>query len=432
MEIILGPFHPYLENAFVGEILRYKNEDTLSPLLILVPSDSLRRRLKILLARERGLNLLNVHILTFYQLSLRLLEERHGKAAPSSQDSSLLEEILRQVIKMRLPGAAPFAGLEEKAGGAAALWQTLRDLKDGAVDPAVALEAARGNLFEEATEGIEKLLVLFQTFLSGCQTWNLRDYADLDVMALELAPASVYLKRFARVFYYGFYDLTQLQLDIFQSVARQYPTTLFFPLVHDKPKHSAWTFAGRFYERYMHGLAEGESVRNLVPPERMATHASLLPIFAEDAGTRGKTKLDNFSVEIFSCFGGREEIDAAAKEILRLVSDEKFSFEEIGVVGRSLDPYLSSIKEIFSRHSIPMMASAEEPLVHHPLAKAALLLINLPLKGYLRSHVIDLFDSPFFNNASSVADGIAPRPDLWDLATRGLGIGKGLEEWRRL
>ena len=433
MQTILGPFHPHLEDALVEEILRYKRDFSLSPLLILVPSDSLRRRLKVLLARERGLNLLNLHILTFHQLSLRLLEDCRGAPVQPLQDNSLLEQILRQIMRMGLPGAAPFTGLEKKVGGCAALWQTLRDLKDGAVNPAMALEAVRGDLFEEATEGVERLFTLFQTFLSCCEQWNLRDYADLDLMALEQISSSAYLKQFDRIFYYGFYDLTQVQLDLFQSVARQYPTTLFFPLVHERPQHPAWTFAERFYERYVHGLADGRSeTRNLIAaPERHAAHASLLPLFAEEP-ERLRPPLDDFPVTIFSCFSAREEIDTVAKEILRLVCEENFSFDQIGVVGRALEPYLPSIKEIFAGHSIPLTASAEEPLVQHPLAKASLLLINLPLKGYLRSHVIDLFDSPFFNDRSSAPEKIAPRPDLWDLATRRLGISKGIDEWRRL
>ena len=57
----------------------------LSPLLILTPSDLLRRRLKILLSRERRLALLNVQLLTFYQLSLRLQAESSGAAAGAAQ-----------------------------------------------------------------------------------------------------------------------------------------------------------------------------------------------------------------------------------------------------------------------------------------------------------------------------------------------------------
>lgn len=75
MHIILGPFHPDLENAIVEDILQHKKADLLCPLLILTPSDLVRRRLKTLLAYERQLCLLNVQLLTFYQLALRLWEE---------------------------------------------------------------------------------------------------------------------------------------------------------------------------------------------------------------------------------------------------------------------------------------------------------------------------------------------------------------------
>ncbi|HTM10223.1 MAG TPA: PD-(D/E)XK nuclease family protein [Verrucomicrobiae bacterium] len=432
MQIVLGPFHPYLEEALVEEILHLKKGEPLAPILLLVPSNSLRRRLKVFLARERGLNFLNLHILTFFQLSRRLLEERFGSEAPVLQESGLLEEVLRQIIRARLPGTAPFAGLEEKAGGSAALWQTIRDLKDGGVDPATALEAARGDLFEESTEGVEALLTLYQVFLAGLQKWGLRDYADLDALALEHAPTSNYLQSFKRVLYYGFYDLTQVQLDVFLAVARRYPTTVFFPLIHDRPKHPAWTFAERFYERYIHGVADRQAeIRNLVAAEGSATRPSLLSLFAEEAGAARPAALKDFPIRIFSCFSARDEIDAAAKEILRLHTEEGCSFDEIGVVGRSLEPYLSSIRDVFSRHAVPFSTSGEEPLASHPLAKAALLLVNLPLKGYVRSHVIDLLDSPFFN-APACDKNLSPRPDLWDLASRRLAIGKGADEWLRM
>ena len=140
MQTILGPFNPDLENSLVEEILKYKDADLLSPLLILTPSDLLRRRLKILLSRERRLALLNVQLLTFYQLALRLQAESSGTALELRTDL-FLEEALRQIIRSRQPGAEPFAGIEERAGGCAALWQTLRDLRDGLVDPTVALDA---------------------------------------------------------------------------------------------------------------------------------------------------------------------------------------------------------------------------------------------------------------------------------------------------
>src|SRR5215510_14308716 len=152
MKTVLAPFHPHLENALVEEIRAQKADNPLLPLLILVPSDSLRGRLKILLTREQNLSLVNLQVLTFHQLSLRLSSEINGMNLPIFRDDLFLEEVLRQLIRTKL------------AGGCAALWQTLRDLRDGMVEPSVALEALReGHFAARTSERTADLLALLQT-----------------------------------------------------------------------------------------------------------------------------------------------------------------------------------------------------------------------------------------------------------------------------
>lgn len=433
MRTISAPFHPHLDDALVEEILKYKQPDPLVPLLIVVPSDVLRRRLKVLLAVERRLDLLNLHLLSFRQLSLRLREETQGGKETEIFDDAFLEEVLRHLIRTGNPGAAAFAGIEEKAGGCAALWQTLRDLKDGVVEPARALEALTEGHFGRADkEKISSLFNLLETFLSSCKSWQVRDYSDLDILAMERVPSSDFLKQFKRILYYGFYDLTQVQVDLLHAVSRNYPTTLFFPLV---AKHPAWAYAQRFYERHIQGLADEGEGRDRSREPQMPAHAALFPdlaLFGEWADDAVRTWPKNFSCTIFSCSGARDEALTAAKETLRLVSEEGMAFHEIGIVGRSLEPYIPWIKEVFSEHRIPITTSAQEPLVQFPLAKAVLQLIRLPASGYLRSSFVDLVSAPFFNIDPFCRDGSPPRPDQWDILTRHLGITKGQEEWRRL
>ena len=428
MRTILGPFHDDLENALVDEICQFKAGDRLTPLLILTPSDLMRRRLKILLSRERGLSLLNVQLLTFYQLSLRLQAE--CASAPLELHNDLFfEEALRQIIRARQPGAEPFAGIEDRAGGCAALWQTLRDLRDGLVDPTVALEAlSEGHFSQRASERTSQLLVLFRTFQTFCRKKNLADQANLDRYATEHATSSRFLAQFSQVFYYGFYDLTQIQIDFFRAVAGHYPTTLFFPLLAAKPAHEAWRFAENFYERYVQGHSTG--------PHTEAAEKSPLPTSArlfDDQKDRIYAELPkHWQCQIIHTFGIHDEVATAAKEILRLIDERQLQFHQIGVVARGLESYGSVVKDIFHQHRIPLAGSLEEPLVQSPLTKAVILLLNLPAKDFLRSQVIDLVSSPYFNSQTSATGNSLPRPDLWDLATRELAICKGIAEWRRL
>lgn len=428
MQTILGPFHPNLENALVEQILKYKKTDLLGPLLVLTPSDLMRRRLKILLSRERQLSLLNVQLLTFHQLSLRLYAE--SGALPLEPRSDLfLEEALRQIIRTGQPGAGPFAGIENRAGGCAALWQTLRDLRDGLVEPAVALEASgEGHFAKRAGERTSHLLVLLQTFQDFCRRQNITDSSDLIRRATEGVAASSFLKQFIRIFYYGFYDLTQIQVEFFHAVARHYPTTLFFPYLSAQPRHEAWGFAEHFYERYVQGqtteLAPALEAHPALPAEAR--------LFNDDPERKYADFSPRWHCRIIDAFGVHDEVSAAAKEILSLADDGTLQYHEIAVVARSLEPYSHVIKDIFHRHRIPLAGALEEPLAQLPLTKAVILLLNLPAKDFVRGQVIDLLSSPYFQFHNGGREGVLPRPDLWDLATREFAICKGMAEWRRL
>ena len=427
MQTVLGPFHPDLENALVDAIAGHKDTDLLCPLLILVPSELIRRRLKILLSHERGLALLNVQVLTFHQLSLRLNAECRG-TPPDLHSDLFLEEALRQIIRTGQPGAGPFAGIEDRAGGCAALWQTLRDLRDGQVDPALALAALSEGHFNQRTgERTAQLLVLLQTLQNFCQEQSIEDHADLDRRATEQAPASPFLQQFTEIFYYGFYDLTQIQLDFFLAVARHHRTKLFFPLLSAQPKHDAWGFAMRFYERYIQGQTSEVFDSQLASP--LPANARLLDA---DNGRSYASADENWQCRIVNSFGIRDEVATAAKEILRLVDDGELAFHEIGVVARSLDNYGTVIRNCFAQHRIPLAGRLEEPLVLFPMTKAVILLLNLPAKDFLRSQVIDLLSSPHFQLHKLAPKPADARPDLWDLATRELAICKGISEWRRL
>ena len=61
------------------------------------------------------------------------------------------KQVLRQIIRTQQPGTETFAGIEARVGGCAALWQTLRDLRDAMVEPSVVLEALREGHFSTRT-----------------------------------------------------------------------------------------------------------------------------------------------------------------------------------------------------------------------------------------------------------------------------------------
>ena len=75
LRVVTGRFHPALESTLVDHLTRVKATDPLAPIAVFVPSKSLADRLRILLAVEHRLPLLNLQVLTFHQLALRLAGE---------------------------------------------------------------------------------------------------------------------------------------------------------------------------------------------------------------------------------------------------------------------------------------------------------------------------------------------------------------------
>ena len=443
LTVVTGPFHPDLESALVSQVRSLKQDDPLAPLAIIVPSQQLARRVKWLLAVEERLTLLDVHVLTFHQLAVTVLRDA-DVAVPTLVPIPFREELLRYLVDRGVPGADVFQDQRGMKGLWAGLWATIQDLKEARVDPSAALSALEeGRLATEDPARLAALLRLHAAVLEVDKALHLADPDDLATLAMERAADSAFLKRMIRICYYGFYDLTQSQFDFFKAVADGYPTTVFFPLRREAP---AYQFAQRFFEAYIQGLA----IRVGGGPAESASPTPTSSSLADEIApaVRGACR-------IVSAIGPEDEVAAAAKEILRLIEDERVDPMEIGVVARTLDSYLPVVRRVFEENRIPFACPAGEPLIHEPLVKTIIRFLRLRVESFPRPAVVDILTSTAYRvpPTNTVGGGpaesdpptptlsnsdLVPRPDLWDWATRRLGIIRGnpedgsLGDWLRL
>jgi ATP-dependent helicase/nuclease subunit B len=428
LNIVTGPFHPDLETALVSQVRSLKQDDPLAPVVIIVPSQQLARRVKWLLAVEERLALLDVHVLTFHQLAVTVIRDA-DVAVPTLVQLPFREELLRYLVDRGVPGADVFQGQRGMKGLWAGLWATIQDLKEARVDPSAALSALEeGRLTTEDPTRLAALLRLHAAVLEVDKALHLADEDDLATLAMERAADSAFLKRMVRICYYGFYDLTQGQLDFFKAVADGYPTTVFFPLRREAP---AYQFAQRFFEAYIQGLGTP-----LTPTLSLKGRGTSMGSLADEIApaVRGACR-------IVSAIGPEDEVAAAAKEILRLIEDERVDPMEIGVVTRTLDSYLPVVRRVFEENRIPFACPAGEPLIHEPLVKTIIRFLRLSVDGFPRPAVVDILTSPAYRAPPTPTlsnSDLVPRPDLWDWATRRLGIIRSnpedgsLGDWLRL
>ncbi|MGH7230227.1 MAG: hypothetical protein ACREJU_02575, partial [Nitrospiraceae bacterium] len=349
LRIVTGPFHPHLEHAFLDHIQRLKTADPLAPLAVIVPSSLLLARLRELLVVEHQQGLLNVHFLTFHQLALRLYEERLSLCSTEFSRMQMVpdlvfEYLLGQIAVRDLHGMAGLQLMSLAPGAWTALWATLRDLKNSAVDPAVALRGIAEGVFDrEDAAALQALFTLYSAVLEAGRSLEVGAIDDLASMVTPWVGQSPFLSRCRHVSYYGFYDLTQVQLSLFEAVIAASSATLFFPLCDDP----AFAFGRRFFERHLSPLAVSSE------PITRATMIESAP----------HLQREDVRVRIMNAVGSDDELALVCKEIMNLVETHEYRFDEIGVVARSLEGYHGSLGRLFDQHRIPFTSTAAAPLI---------------------------------------------------------------------
>jgi ATP-dependent helicase/nuclease subunit B len=403
LTITCGSYHPHLETALADDVIAVKAADALAPVMIVVPSEALRRRIVRLLAGERQRAFLNLSVVTFHQLSRRVVEEANGAVSPLVDDQAF-EELMRLLLGRKPPEHA-FARVAGTRGGGAALWQTLRDLKDARVPPRALAEAVAESVFPaDDTPRLAALAALYGEVWAAADSGGWVDYTDLDAMAAAAAPSSAALKRHRLVAYYGFYDVTQAQYDVLRAIAGAVDAAVYFPFVPGDP---SWAFADRFLARYLAGL----STRPMRVLDRPAPPRP--------------------AITLVSCSGVTDEVRACAKSVLAAVEDDGVPFEDIGVVARSLEPYADAIMREFARHHLPVVTTAARALARHPLAQAAVRLTRIAEGEPERDDVIDFVASPWCR-VERLAPQVRAEPALWNELARSIGATTGYEAWARL
>lgn len=412
LRVVTGRFHPHLESALVEHLTHVKAIDPLAPIAIFVPSKLLADRLRTLFAVEHRLSLLNLHVLTFHQLALRLAGDvTAAYPLPRIVDELFFEQLVRHLVRNNLTNQTPLQRIGHSSGTWGALWATIRDLKDADVDPARALQGLREGYFEENDkEWLGALISLYAAVKEAGKALGIGTPDDLAESLIPFVETASFLKPLSEVLYYGFYDLTQVQLSLFESVSRVKETTLFFPLEDDP----ACGFARRFFDRYIRPLVKSDGT--MIRLEQESTGVASPPI----------------RVSIRSVIGAEEELATTCRTILDLVETHGYRFDEIGVIARALEPYGLYLQSIFDRHRIPFCTTASQPLIQEPICKLVLQLASLPLNDLYRASVLDVVTSPLYVTDLYDERSESYRPEQWRVIAQALHITHGADDWKRL
>ena len=405
MQLFYGHY-PALEKEF----LSFAKEQRTTPLdkwLVVCASSLVGQRLQKQLAAQNGA-VANFHFITVGGLVSRLDSEAGGNVLPLFPQDHLRDFLIKEILTEPDLSRYPVSG-----GFVQAVKSSLRDMADSLVDPHILAEQALSlpqDKFEEEGERLLWLTHVYERYLAReANVPGYRPYQNAFERALAQTENSAYLNEFKQIIWYGFYELSGRQLEIFNQLKGRYPLAVFAAY----QKHPAYQFAEKFFEtnwRAIAGASEvpgttgalGESEECLFSSQKSAPCGNLQIVSAADA-----------SAEVFY----------AAKEILRLAEKEGYRFEDIAVVARTTSRYQDILRRVFAENKIPLNASFVYSLSQYALGSFCEGLFALSSAGFERNAVLKIVTSPYFQ---------APQKQEWAALIRRSLVSRDLSQWNDL
>jgi ATP-dependent helicase/DNAse subunit B len=358
LTLVLGPAN----SARAGEILGAYTAAAPRGALLVVPTaaDALHYDREL---AGRGVAL--GRTLTFGGL-IAEIERRVGSVAPR------ITPLARRLLLARVIAGARLEALHGPAatpGFAAALGRLFGEFRTARITPPRLLAGVHG----QGRLG-EELAGLYRRYDERLAAAGLADGEQAAWAALDALRARPAAWGAAPVFFYGFDDLTEIELDAIRTLAGPAAAAVTVSLAYEAGRTALRARAGAVEE--LRGQAD--LVRELpaldtyyAPPARAALHALERRLFQPGA----PPVEPGDAVRLLEAGGERAEAELIAAEVLAALR-AGVPAEELVVVVRSLAARGALLERSLARHGVPVTSPRTVPLGHTPLGRAALALLR--------------------------------------------------------
>lgn len=355
------------------------------PLILLVPEQATFQVEQALLGSGRLRGIMRAQVLSFQRLAWRVSLKVGGLSLPPLSDLGK-QMVLRALLEENRKELRLFHQVADKPGFIERVAGSIRELRSFRQGP----ESLRRQLDQLQAEGLgetalgaklhDLALVMgeLQTYIQGKFT-DPDDY--LTVLAARLEESR--LLEEAEVWVDGFNGFTPQELAVLGAVmrsARQVHITLCIApgqLYKAGGHHSPADLFHPVLTTYDQLVQLAEESGVTVDPPLLLTEAPRFrhaPELAHVEKYLFRRSAEAWQgaparIRLVEAQNRREEVAAAAREILRLVREEGLRYREIAVIARNLDGYGDLAATIFAEHGIPAFIDRRRTVAHHPLVE---------------------------------------------------------------
>jgi ATP-dependent helicase/nuclease subunit B len=406
----------------IGEIADALRADPLGPpILLLVPDQATLLYERMAADASDTGGYLRLAVLTFRELTERLLAEAGGSAIPEVTPLGrriLIGRLLRRLqpeltfyrSTARQPGLAnqldaAFAEIEHSGA-------TLDDLTYLAAD--IELQSPQSPLPAKLRD-VRLLMAEYEKLLGSDRL----DQHRRQRRALEAAGLSRMLKS-SRLYVDGFYELTRSEREMLTTVARAgCPVTVALTLDpaetsparqqivldDDHPfRTTTHTFRRLLQSMTSAGVTCSTDVCPTAP--RFPTSpADLLHLQKQFLSTRPGSAQAAGALRLVEAPTPRTEVDAAARQIIDWLA-QGMRMRDILVLCRDVDVYLRHLEASFDEHRLAYFIDRQNPASHHPLVRSVRAMSQVALSQWQPDSVMELIKAGLVGIDADTCDAV--------------------------
>lgn len=351
------------------------------PIILLVPEQA-TFQYEYSLATTPGLKgTMRAQVLSFRRLAWRVLQEVGGAARAHIGELGK-RMVLRRILERRKSELKIFQRAARQAGFTDSLATTLAELKTYRITPEDLQQSMdKLKLQEQNTvlEKLEDLHLLYKDlteFLADRFT-DPDDYLNLLAERLVYSPtvqgADIYIDGFT-----GFTPQEYAVIEKILGTAKRVQITLCFdPSYLTEPcgEEEMFYLTVETYHR-LKEMADALRIRQEPPlqltvsvPFRFQHLPALAHLERHYYSRPVTTCQEKVGIKLVACANRRAEVEAAAREIIRLSRDKGLRWREMVVLLRDLNEYHQIISNVFDDYGIPVFIDHKQSVLHHPLVE---------------------------------------------------------------
>lgn len=351
-------------------------------ILYLVPEQMTFQTQQALIGSEDVRGSIRAQVFSFSRLAWKVLQEVGG-ASRLHIDEAGVHMLLRKIVESRKDGLSVFQKAAEQNGFFEHLGSMIAEFKRYNVTPSNVYEmwqqldahssSAEQKLLANKVYDLQLLYDDFERALIG-KYLDSEDYLQLLV---EKLPQSEYVNG-AEIYIDGFHSFSPQELEIVRQLMICGAKVTITLTIDEKTLAQPVNELDLFYETTLtyekiKQVAREEKIQieKTIPlMEQPRFHSPALAHLEAHYEARPNEKFNGeASVTISTAANLRAEVEGVAREIRKLVADEKYRYRDIAVLLRNGESYYDVMRTLFTDYNIPHFIDEKRPMSHHPLVE---------------------------------------------------------------